>query len=290
MIRGISTGFGLIAILCLFGCSGAEVHDVADEVSEEVISQPAFVLKSIDAHATIHDGSAVNVVQNMVTKELDDRGNVTRAVYRNQDNGFDIVVVESEFDESGFPVGRTVETKLPDETAGADVTSMKFHCIPDSEGRLSSAEWESEASFGSGQVSRASGVSRYSYSPEGDLVEISSDSKMENGESYVRSSYYDDMGFLVGVSGDYNDDSYSKSCEYDESGRLVAVSVSQEGLGVVEERAFAYDDYGNLESISIANVYASAYSYEYEYQKVENPSTMASILSLAGQTMFGQLA
>ena len=60
-------------------------------------------------------------------------------------------------------------------------------------------------------------------------------------------------------------------------------------LFLIEERAFAYDDYGNLKSISIANAYASAYSFEYEYQKVENPSTMASILSRAGQTMFGQL-
>ena len=290
MTGSLSTVFSLIAVLCLFGCSDSGVHDAEDEVPEEVISQPAFVLKSIDAHATIHDGSAVNVVQNIVTKELDDRGNVIRAVYCNQDNGSDIVVVESEFDERGFPIRRTVENKLSDETLGTVVTSMRFQCAPDSEGRLSSAEWESEASLDSGKVNRASGVDRYSYSSEGDLAEISSDSKPENGEGYVKSSYYDELGFFIGTSGDYDDDSYSKSCEYDESGRLVAVSVSQEGLGVVEERAFAYDDYGNLESISIANAYASAYSYEYEYQEVENPSTMASILSRAGQTMFGQLA
>ena len=288
-MRGLTTAFSLIAVLCLFGCSGNGVHDAGDEEQEDANLQPAFVLKSIDAHATIHDGSAVNVVQNIATMELDDRGNVIRAVYRNQDSGSDIVGVESEFDERGFPVGRIVEKKLSDETAGTVVTSTRFQCTPDGEGRLLSAEWESEVSFGSDKVTRASGVDRYSYSPEGGLAEISSESKTENGESYARSSCYDETGFLIGVSGNYEDDSYSKSCEYDESGRLVAVSVSQEGLGVIEERAFAYDDYGNLKSISIANAYASAYSFEYEYQKVENPSTMASILSRAGQTMFGQL-
>ena len=162
--EGLTTAFSLIAVLCLFGCSGNGVHDAGDEEQEDANLQPAFVLKSIDAHATIHDGSAVNVVQNIATMELDDRGNVIRAVYRNQDSGSDIVVVESEFDERGFPVGRIVEKKLSDETAGTVVTSTRFQCTPDGEGRLLSAEWESEVSFGSDKVTRASGVDRYSYS------------------------------------------------------------------------------------------------------------------------------
>ena len=81
-MRGLTTAFSLIAVLCLFGCSGNGVHDAGDEEQEDANLQPAFVLKSIDAHATIHDGSAVNVVQNIATMELDDRGNVIRAVYR----------------------------------------------------------------------------------------------------------------------------------------------------------------------------------------------------------------
>ena len=84
-MRGLTTAFSLIAVLCLFGCSGNGVHDAGDEEQEDANLQPAFVLKSIDAHATIHDGSAVNVVQNIATMELDDRGNVIRAVYRNQE-------------------------------------------------------------------------------------------------------------------------------------------------------------------------------------------------------------
>ena len=72
-MRGLTTAFSLIAVLCLFGCSGNGVHDAGDEEQEDANLQPAFVLKSIDAHATIHDGSAVNVVQNIATMELDDR-------------------------------------------------------------------------------------------------------------------------------------------------------------------------------------------------------------------------
>ena len=60
-MRGLTTAFSLIAVLCLFGCSGNGVHDAGDEEQEDANLQPAFVLKSIDAHATIHDGSAVNV-------------------------------------------------------------------------------------------------------------------------------------------------------------------------------------------------------------------------------------